>query len=419
MAATVSAWAKPGAWALDSEENEADLLQQHNQDSLTGVHLSNGAAANSAPTADFPSLATAAATKPKKKKGQTLSLQEFSTFGATPKPSSSSSSQPSRGLTHDELLALPTGPRQRSAEELDRNKGFRSYGNNYDRPGRGSSDEQPRRPRDSSRDLEPSRADEIDDWGALKKSTAGNGNLFERRERGERGGFFSDSQSRADEVDNWASNKTFVPSESRRNDRRGGFESNGGADSANWVKRKEEEGRKFGSSGGGAFDSLRERRGGGIDSANGGGPDSDSWGRKKEEVATAGGRPRLNLQPRTLPVGEQNESVVKPKGSSPFGSARPREEVLKEKGQDWKEIDEKLESVKIKEAVAAVEEKPAFGKRGFGSGNWRGGFQQEEKNERAWRKPEPQPEDARPLSSSAEKTEDVPVEEAEDKSSQM
>ncbi|CDO96942.1 unnamed protein product [Coffea canephora] len=388
MAATVSAWAKPGAWALDSEENEADLLQQHNQDSLTGVHLSNGAAANSAPTADFPSLATAAATKPKKKKGQTLSLQEFSTFGATPKPSSSSSSQPSRGLTHDELLALPTGPRQRSAEELDRNKGFRSYGNNYDRPGRGSSDEQPRRPRDSSRDLEPSRADEIDDWGALKKSTAGNGNLFERRERGERGGFFSDSQSRADEVDNWASNKT-----------------------------KEEEGRKFGSSGGGAFDSLRERRGGGIDSANGGGPDSDSWGRKKEEVATAGGRPRLNLQPRTLPVGEQNESVVKPKGSSPFGSARPREEVLKEKGQDWKEIDEKLESVKIKEAVAAAEEKPAFGKRGFGSGNWRGGFQQEDKNERAWRKPEPQPEDARPLS--AEKTEDVPVEEAEDKSSQM
>lgn len=416
MAATVSAWGKPGAWALDSEENEDELLQQHKQDSLAGVQVSDGAANNnSAPTADFPSLATAAATKPKKKKGQTLSLQEFATFGASTKPSSSSS-QAFRGPTPDEL---PTGPRQRSAEELDRNKGFRSYGSNYDRPGRGSSDEQPRRQRDSSRDFGSSRADEIDDWGAAKKSTAGNGNGFERRERGERGGFFSDSQSRADEVDNWASNKTFVPSEGRRNDRRGGFESNGGADSANWVKRKEEEGRKFGSSGGGAFDSLRERRGGGFDPANGGGPDSDSWGRKKEEVATTGGRPRLNLQPRTLPAREQNESVVKPKGSSPFGNARPREEVLKEKGQDWKEIDEKLESAKIKEAAAPVEEKPAFGKRGFGSGNWKGGFQQEDKNERTWRKQEPQPDDARPLSSSAEKTEDVPVEEAEDKSSQI
>ncbi|KAL3515018.1 hypothetical protein ACH5RR_021920 [Cinchona calisaya] len=407
MAATVSAWAKPGAWALDSEEKEAELLQQHKQDSVNGDHLSNG---DSTATADFPSLATAASSKPKKKKGQTLSLQEFATFGASVKQ------PPSKGLTPDEFIALPTGPRQRSAEELDRAKlggGFRSYGNNYDRPSRGSSDEQPRRQRDSSRDFAPSRADEIDDWGATKKSTAGNG--FERRERGERGGFFSDSQSRADEVDNWVSNKMFVPSEGRRNERRGGFESNGGgggAGSENWVKRKEEEGRKFGSSGGGAFDSLRERRGGGERA------DSDSWGRKREEgTTTIGGRPRLNLQPRTLPVGEQNESVVKPKGSSPFGDARPREEVLKEKGQDWKEIVEKLESTKMKETAAAVEEKPAFGRRGFGSGNWRGSLHQEDKNERSWRKPEPQLVDARPPS--AEKTEDVASEEAEREDSQI
>ncbi|KAL0348480.1 UNVERIFIED_CONTAM: Eukaryotic translation initiation factor 4B3 [Sesamum angustifolium] len=130
---------------------------------------------------------------------------------------------------------------------------------------------------------------------------------------GEKRGFFSDSQSRADEVDNWASKKSFVPSEPRRYEKRGGFgleSGNGGADSSNWVKRKEEEGRKTG----GAFDSLRERKGG-FESNR---VDSESWGRKREE-GNGGSRPRLNLQPRTLPVdeGQKNEiaSAVKPKGA--------------------------------------------------------------------------------------------------------
>ncbi|KAL0383978.1 UNVERIFIED_CONTAM: Eukaryotic translation initiation factor 4B3 [Sesamum radiatum] len=156
MAATVSAWAKPGAWALDSEENETELLQQHKQDADAANGHSNGAE-----TTEFPSLAAAAAKKTKKKKGQTLSLQEFTTYGAA-KPSAA---QP-KGLTPDELLVLPTGPRQRSAEELDRNKlggGFRSYGG-------GMRDEQPRRQgsfnRESNREFVPSRADETDDWAA-------------------------------------------------------------------------------------------------------------------------------------------------------------------------------------------------------------------------------------------------------------
>ena len=63
MAATVtSAWAKPGAWALDSEEHEEELKQE---------------TPPAPPTSDFPDLMTAAATKTKKKKGQTLSLGEF------------------------------------------------------------------------------------------------------------------------------------------------------------------------------------------------------------------------------------------------------------------------------------------------------------------------------------------------------
>ncbi|XP_011092882.1 eukaryotic translation initiation factor 4B3-like [Sesamum indicum] len=370
MAATVSAWGKPGAWALDSEENEAELLQQHKKDSS----LDNGGEA-----ADFPSLAAAATSKTKKKKPQAISLQEFSAYGG-PKPAASQQ----KGLTPDELLLLPTGPRQRSPEELDRNKlggGFRSYGG-------GARDEQPRRQgsfnRESNRDFAPSRADETDDWGAGKKFSGNNGS--DRRERGERGGFFSDSQSRADEVDNWASKKSFVPSEPRRYEKRGGFgleSGNGGADSSNWVKRKEEEGRKTG----GAFDSLRERKGG-FESNR---VDSESWGRKREE-GNGGSRPRLNLQPRTLPVdeGQKNEiaSAVKPKGSNPFGQARPREEVLKEKGQDWKEIEEKLESVKIKDVSAGPTDGPAVGKRSFWSENGRERLQQEDKTERSWRKQE-------------------------------
>ncbi|XP_042000516.1 eukaryotic translation initiation factor 4B3-like [Salvia splendens] len=370
MAATVkTAWAKPGAWALDAEENESELLQQQEET----VAASNG----HSETADFPSLAAA---KTKKKKKQVLSLQEFSTYSPA-KPAAFQA----MGLTTDELMALPTGPRERTAEELDRNKlggGFRSYGG-------GMRDEQPRRQgsfnRESNRELAPSRADETDNWAAGKRSSAGSG--FERRERGERGGFFTDSQSRADEVDNWGSNKSFAPSEPRKYERRGGFgleSSNGGADSGSWMKRREEEGPRMG----GAFDSLRERRGV-SDSA-----DSESWGRRREEVS-AGSRPRLNLQPRTLPVIEITAPekpkaeiaspvavTVRPAGSNPFGQARPREEVLKEKGQDWKEIEEKLESTKIKEVVSDGPDPP---RKNFWSGRER---RQEEKTERAWRKPE-------------------------------
>ena len=375
MAATVSAWSKPGAWALDSEEHEAELLQQQNN------HNDNDETAlTGKPLADFPSLAVAAATKPKKKKGQTLSLAEFSAAAAA-KPD------------YQDPIVLPTGPRQRTAEELDRNRlggGFRNYGG--DRPNRNSDEssnsrwgssrvsDEPRRSgviRDSNRELAPSRADEIDNWAAAKKSTVGNG--FERRERErERSGFF-DSQSRADESESWVSNKSFVPSEGRR------FGSNGG-------------------SGGGGFE--RERR---VGFGSSGGADSDNWNKKKGEFNSgseraesgSGGRPRLFLQPRTVSVSNEEGgagagNVAKTKGPNPFGEARPREEVLADKGQDWKKIDEQLASVKIKEAA---EKKDGFGKRGFGSGNGRASLP-EDRIEKSWRKPEsekkPESDDGRP-----------------------
>ncbi|KAF7841151.1 eukaryotic translation initiation factor 4B3 [Senna tora] len=388
MAASVSAWAKPGAWALDSEEHEAELLEQKDKN--------ESAAASEKP--DFPSLAAAVATKSKKKKGQTISLADFAAYGG-PKPSHTSQSD---SLTHEDLLVLPTGPRQRTAEELERDRGgrlgggFRSYGGSYDRSNRNSggdessnsrwgssrvSSDEPRRNgsfgRDSNREIAPSRADEIDNWAAAKKSPVGNG--YERRER-ERGGFF-DSQSKADESDSWVSNKSYAPSE----------------------------GRRFGSNGGG-FE--RERR---VGFGSSGGADSDNWNRKKGEfnggggsdrTEPAGGRPRLNLQPRSLPLSNENPessgNVAKPKGPNPFGEARPREEVLAEKGQDWKKIDEQLET-KIKETS---EKKDGFAKRSFGSGNGRANLP-EERTERSWRKPES--DDSRPQS--AEKSEDGHVEE--------
>ncbi|BAT91061.1 Eukaryotic translation initiation factor [Vigna angularis] len=385
MAATVSVWSKPGAWAIDSEEHEAELLQQ------------NPTSDTVKPLADFPSLAVAAATKPKKKKAQTYSLAEFT-------------AKPDTAFADQDPVVLPTGPRQRTAEELDRTRlggGFRSYG---DRPNRNSSgddssnsrwgssrvSDEPRRngsfgARDSNRELPPSRADETDNWAAAKKPSGG----FERRER-DRGGFF-DSQSRADESESWVSNKSFVPSE-----------------------------RRFASNGGG-FE--RERKVIGFGSS--GGADSNDWNKKKgesnvgsESVGAGGGRPRLVLQPRSLSVSNEggdgnvgkpkgslsvsNEggdgNVGKPKGVNPFGEARPREQVLAEKGQDWKKIDEQLESMKIKETGGG----DAFVKRGFGSSNGGGrAALPESRTERSWRKPISDDESPK----SAEKVEDKAVEE--------
>ncbi|KAJ4823090.1 hypothetical protein Tsubulata_009623 [Turnera subulata] len=103
-----------------------------------------------------------------------------------------------------DLLVLPTGPRQRSTEELDRTRLDSCF---KVRPA-------------------PSRADEIDDWSKTKKSSTENGFESSRRERGPGGSFF-DSQSRADESDSWVANKPFGPPR-----RSGSFEKRGSFASA-------------------------------------------------------------------------------------------------------------------------------------------------------------------------------------------
>ncbi|KAG6521675.1 hypothetical protein ZIOFF_018800 [Zingiber officinale] len=396
MASSVSAWAKPGAWALDAEQQEASMAREDDADASLLLQ-------QQPPQQEFPSLAAAASSKTskKKKKAQPISFAEFATGkpvtrGTGGRPASSSSS---KGLTPDELILLPTGPRERSAEELDRSSsrgfGYSSYGSGGARsravsgedpnPTRWGSSRGPEEPGrggfggsggGSDRDLGPSRADEIDDWGAAKKSV-----VPERRERGGPGGFF-DSQSRADDSDSWISSKSVAPPV---------------------------EARRIGSRGG--FDAPRERRGG-FDMLNkegsvGAGADSETWGRKKDFVMdpgtwnreterSSGERRRLVLQPRSSPLpdgnteqqvqGEQDKRPMEKrgKGSNPFGEARPREEVLAEKGQDWKKIEEQLETMKIRDVPS---ESSSIGRKGFGATN-ETQRSPESRSDRAWRKPD-------------------------------
>ncbi|ERN13426.1 hypothetical protein AMTR_s00041p00189930 [Amborella trichopoda] len=406
---TTSAWAKPGAWALESEESESMEAEAPPAAQKT----------TEKPQSDFPSLALAASAKTsKKKKSQPLSLAEFTTgkqvaYSAKPRSAIIDSS---RGLTPDELLRLPTGPRERTAEELERGRG--SLGGGFQSYGRDRADRGPRREafdddaRGGRMPPPPSRADEIDDWGATKRQMAPPASQ-ERRSSN----FFSDSQSRADESDNWgASKKSFVPSmEPRR--LVGGFENFRERESLadevdNWTSAK----KSFAPSveprrSGGGFENYREREGSRVGSRF-----DSSCQREREE---GGQRPRLVLQPRTLPVGDGDGPVVlqlrakvsnplgegdgpvvlqpRAKVSNPFGEARPREEVLAEKGQDWKKIAEQLDSMKIKDTVhkelsdgVSVERggEGGFIRRPFGMGNGVGGMARE-RTERSWRKPEP------------------------------
>ncbi|KAG8058861.1 hypothetical protein GUJ93_ZPchr0002g26222 [Zizania palustris] len=312
--AVASAWAKPGSWALAAEEQDDLPLPPP-----------------PVPAADFPSLATAAATKvPKKKKALPVSLGEFnSTKFVAPAY---------RGLSTDEFISLPTGPRERTDEELASARGF---GARWGGGGGGSrGDDEPRRGGSGTQDFGSSRADEADDWGAGKKP-------LERRDR--MGGF--GGESRADDVDDWVSAKRAAPpAPMERRERSvafGGDSHSRTDDSASWVSNKSY-------SAGPATDG---RRGGTVWGFNrDGGPNTDSWGRKREEVngdgLSGGSRPRLNLQKRTLPLAndtdgegkvEKEEKGEPQQKSNPFGAARPREEVLAAKGESGRKEDHKEE----------------------------------------------------------------------------
>ena len=135
---------------------------------------------------DFPALGTefpslGAAPKDKKKKKQTMSLADFQSSGSGGRSSGGRSSgygDLPMGPRRFDLNSLPTGPRVRGpGEEEDgppMGGGFRGYGGDRDmerRPSRYGDGERGGfgAPRERDDEMMPSRADEVDNWGAERK----------------------------------------------------------------------------------------------------------------------------------------------------------------------------------------------------------------------------------------------------------
>ncbi|CAN6238522.1 unnamed protein product [Urochloa humidicola] len=318
-----------GAWALDAERAEEEERE---------------AAANPAPTATptptpaagFPSIREAAANaggkSKKKNKGTTLSLSEFAGYGPGRRQAAPAPAPEPRGLTPAEMMMLPTGPRERSADELDRPRGlgggFRSYGSG-DRGGGGFDDDGRRGPgRGADLDM-PSRADEDRDWSMSKKSLAPADSGPRSRYGGLGGGAGAvASTGRADDDGDWSRGKKpmATPAPSR-------YPSLGG-----------------GGGGSGFRDSPVS-----TDSA-------DRWSR----AAPTNGereRPRLVLDPpkrealatamATPPTAEAGRGRP-----SPFGAARPREDVLADKGLDWKKMETEIDQKKTSRPTSSQSSRP-------------------------------------------------------------
>ncbi|KAK1318221.1 hypothetical protein QJS10_CPB04g01559 [Acorus calamus] len=307
-------WGGAGAWAADAELAEEEEKER----------------AAAAPPQSFPSLREAVAAKPKKKK---MTLSEFTT-GTYVGPGGGRGGGAAKGLTTDEMIRLPTGPKERTAEELEQGRlggGFRSYGSSggggsmrrREEGGEGGGgrrsygggfDDDRRGPPSSKGDFEPSRADEVDNWAAGKKTLS-----HPSRDSSDRYSSLGGS-SRADEVDSWGSGKKPMPVRSS------GF-------------------------GSGFRDSTR-------------GMDSDRWtwgaGLPSRDGDTRE-RPRLVLDRPKGDVGAVAGEVMKPASTrpSPFGAARPREEVLAEKGVDWRKVDSEVETKVTSRPTSAHSSRPS------------------------------------------------------------
>ncbi|XP_039041082.1 eukaryotic translation initiation factor 4B2-like isoform X3 [Hibiscus syriacus] len=351
-----SPWGRIGAWAAEAEREEAEERAAAEAETAAG---------HTAESQSFPSLKEAVSAKPKKKKKQTLSefyLGTYSSYGGGGLGGDAKVTEYNR-LTPQEMMLLPTGPKERSAEELQYGRlggGFSSYGRTGPHAGRGmrhyeDSDgswgsgrrqhggfnEERRGPSSRVSDFDQSsRADEVDNWAMTKKvipsMDSGRQNRYGGLGTGGSGGF-----SKADEADNWTAGKRSIPT---RSSTFGSGFADSGPEPDRWsrggVRESGPEPDRW--SRGGVRDSGPEpdrwSRGGVRDS----GPEPDRWSRGggggiREE------RPILALDP---PQGWVNELVVKTNKSNPFGAAKPREEVLVEKGLDWKKLDSEIEAKK-------------------------------------------------------------------------
>ncbi|XP_077229887.1 eukaryotic translation initiation factor 4B2-like [Tasmannia lanceolata] len=312
-----------GAWALDAERAE-DEEREHQMAKNSQISTNE--------SQSFPSLKEATSSKPKKKKPITLSELNTGIYVGPGGGSRSNFSSGSKGLTPDEMLRLPTGPKERSANEIDHGRlggGFRSYDRRSDdrdgswgqggggggRRSYGGFDEERRErapPRVSDFD-QPSRADGVDNWASVKKSVPVVSMDSGRNDRyASLGG-----GSRADEVDNWAAGKKPIQARST----------------------------SFGSG-------FRDSSSGFRDS----GSDSDRWSRGSGLRDGDKERPRIVLNP---PRGDGVFNEVVRTRASPFGVARPREEILAEKGLDWRKLDSDIEIRKTSRPTSSQSVRPS------------------------------------------------------------
>nr|XP_023883858.1 eukaryotic translation initiation factor 4B1-like isoform X2 [Quercus suber] len=338
-----------GTWAADAEQAEAEEKEAEAAAAAAALAKATATATIAESSSQsYPSLREAVTTKPKKKK---MTLSEFSHYTAGPTGSRGGGGGGGGGageysrLTHEEMLRLPTGPKERSAEEMQYGHGrlgggFRDYGTRSV-SGRG-------------RDR-----DEDGSWGG---GGGGGGNRrqyggFDEERRGppSRVSDF-DQPSRADEVDNWASTKKPLPSvDSGRQNRYGSLGGGSRADEVdNWAVTK----KPLAVAPPSAASASRSSFGSGFRDS---GPEPDRWARgagfpDREQRE----RPRLVLDP---PKGDSGSldgaSPVKSNKPSPFGLARPREEVLAEKGLDWKKMENEIEAKKGSTPTSAHSSRPS------------------------------------------------------------
>ncbi|CAL5421254.1 unnamed protein product [Camellia sinensis] len=309
-----------GAWAAEAERAEAEEKEQ-------AAAAAAAAAAGDGDSQSFPSLKEAAATKQKKKK---MSLQEFNMQSSV---SVGSRGRRDSGLTPDEMFRLPTGPKERSEDEMQYGRlggGFSNYGRSpmRDRDGGGDTSwgggggrrsyggfEDDRRAQPPSRvsDFDqPSRADEVDNWAMGKKPLASFDSGRPSRYSSLGGGGGGLGMSRADEVDNWGAGKKTIPT--RSSNFGSGFRDSG-PEPDRWTR-------------GGGFRDERER-------------------------------PRLVLDPQRAEGAPPVVEPVKTNKPNPFGDARPREEVLAEKGLDWKKLDSEIEAKKSSRPTSSHSSRPS------------------------------------------------------------
>lgn len=323
-------WGGLGAWAADAERAEAEESERQ-----------AAAEAAGAESQSFPSLKEAAAAKPKKKKATPMTLSEFAT-GTYVGPGRGGRRDPfvePKGLTPEEMLALPTRPKERSAEEMEYGRlggGFRSYGRGSGPP--------------SGRMRDRGDYDNEGSWSAGGGGRRSYGGFEEERSRPPPRVSEFDQPSRADEADNWASMKkpiAVAPMDSGRQDRYGSLGGGGGGGSRadevdNWTATKKPltVARSSGGFGSGFRDSI---------------PDSDRWSRGGPRDGDQE-RPRLVLDP---PRGEAALNEPAKSRPSPFGAARPREEVLAEKGLDWKKLDSESDIRKMSRPTSSQSSRPS------------------------------------------------------------